>query len=132
MRAWSFARRAVSCAWGAPGAGSPPRHEVRIRLHASGVCHSDSMVVRHSAGTHVSAVPGQSIATIEALGADIDGWQLGRVSGRLEQRRLATAAAVARELLRVRERQGAPASRVTAAMHSHAGARLALARRRGH
>ena len=57
----------------------PARHEVRIRVHACGVCHSDSLVVTgHMPGLTYPRVPGHEvIGTIEALGADIDGWQLG-------------------------------------------------------
>jgi alcohol dehydrogenase len=57
----------------------PARHEVRIRVHACGVCHSDSMVVTgHMPGLTYPRVPGHEvIGTIEALGADIEGWQVG-------------------------------------------------------
>ena len=57
----------------------PARHEVRIRVHACGVCHSDSMVVQgHMPGLVYPRVPGHEvIGTIEAIGADIDGWQVG-------------------------------------------------------
>ena len=57
----------------------PRRHEIRIRVHACGVCHSDSMVVQgHMPGLVYPRIPGHEvIGAIDAIGADIDGWQVG-------------------------------------------------------
>jgi alcohol dehydrogenase len=57
----------------------PARHEVRIRVHACGVCHSDSMVAQgHMPGLVYPRIPGhEAIGAIDAIGADVDGWQVG-------------------------------------------------------
>jgi alcohol dehydrogenase len=57
----------------------PARHEVRIRVHACGVCHSDSMVAQgHMPGLVYPRIPGHEvIGAIDAIGADVDGWQVG-------------------------------------------------------
>ena len=71
-----------------PGAGlrmeerelpEPGRHEVRMRVHACGVCHSDSLTVEgHMPGLVYPRVPGHEvIGVIEALGPDVDGWEIG-------------------------------------------------------
>ena len=61
----------------------PGRHEVRIRVHACGVCHSDSVTVQglfH--GIEYPRVPGHEVVgTIEAVGADVDGWSAGERVG---------------------------------------------------
>jgi D-arabinose 1-dehydrogenase-like Zn-dependent alcohol dehydrogenase len=57
-----------------PGPG-----EVRIRVEACGVCHSDAMT-RHAQfpGIELPRVPGHEvIGRIDALGADVDGWRIG-------------------------------------------------------
>jgi D-arabinose 1-dehydrogenase-like Zn-dependent alcohol dehydrogenase len=74
----------------APGAGAalrleerdipqPARHEVRVRVQACGVCHSDSLTVRGGMpGLQHPRIPGHEvIGIVEALGADVDGWQVG-------------------------------------------------------
>jgi alcohol dehydrogenase len=57
----------------------PGRHEVRIRVHACGVCHSDSVVVEGlMPGITYPRIPGHEvIGVIDALGADVDGWNVG-------------------------------------------------------
>jgi D-arabinose 1-dehydrogenase-like Zn-dependent alcohol dehydrogenase len=57
----------------------PGRHEVRIRVQACGVCHSDAATIEgHMPGLTYPRVPGHEvIGTIEALGADVDGWTVG-------------------------------------------------------
>ncbi len=57
----------------------PPRHEVRIRVHACGVCHSDALTVQgHMPGLKYPRIPGHEvIGTIDAVGADVDGWLAG-------------------------------------------------------
>ena len=60
----------------------PGRHEVRIKIHACGVCHSDSVTVLGLTGIAYPRTPGHEvIGVIEALGADIDGWQVGERVG---------------------------------------------------
>jgi alcohol dehydrogenase len=71
-----------------PGAGlrpeerdlpDPGRHEVRIRVHACGVCHSDSLTVEgHMPGLSYPRIPGHEvIGVIDALGSDVEGWDVG-------------------------------------------------------
>ena len=57
----------------------PPRHEALIRVQACGVCHSDALTVQgHMPGLKFPRVPGHEvIGTIEALGADVEGWEVG-------------------------------------------------------
>jgi len=57
---------------------SPGRHEVRIKVQACGVCHSDAMTVGGRPGFEYPRIPGHEvIGTIEALGGDVDGWRVG-------------------------------------------------------
>jgi alcohol dehydrogenase len=71
-----------------PGAGlrmderdlpTPGRHEVRVRIHACGVCHSDSLTVEgHAPGISYPRIPGHEVVgVIDAVGADVDGWDVG-------------------------------------------------------
>ena len=57
-----------------PGAG-----EVRVRIEACGVCHSDFLTVEgHWPGISYPRVPGHEIAgSIDALGRDVPGWAVG-------------------------------------------------------
>ncbi|MDB5483907.1 MAG: alcohol dehydrogenase [Caulobacteraceae bacterium] len=57
----------------------PGRHEARIRVHACGVCHSDSLVVEgHMPGLGYPRIPGHEvIGVIEALAEDVEGWDVG-------------------------------------------------------
>jgi len=57
----------------------PGRHEVRIRVHACGVCHSDSLVVEgHMPGLSYPRIPGHEvIGVIDALGPNVEGWDVG-------------------------------------------------------
>ncbi len=57
----------------------PGRHEVRIRVQACGVCHSDAATIEgHMPGITYPRVPGHEvIGVIEALGPDVDGWTVG-------------------------------------------------------
>jgi len=57
----------------------PGREEVRIRIAACGVCHSDSLTVEGlMPGIQYPRVPGHEvIGTVEALGPDVDGWSVG-------------------------------------------------------
>ena len=58
---------------------NPGRHEVRIRVHACGVCHSDSITVQGlMPGISYPCIPGHEvIGVIDALGSDVDGWRVG-------------------------------------------------------
>jgi D-arabinose 1-dehydrogenase-like Zn-dependent alcohol dehydrogenase len=57
----------------------PAAQEVRIAVHACGVCHSDSITVEgHMPGIVYPRVPGHEvIGTIEAIGPDVEGWDIG-------------------------------------------------------
>jgi len=58
---------------------APGRHEVLIKVHACGVCHSDSVTVGgYFPGMEYPRVPGHEvIGTIAAIGPDVDGWAIG-------------------------------------------------------
>ena len=57
----------------------PGPHEVRIRVHACGVCHSDSFTVQGAMpGITYPRIPGHEvIGVIDAIGPDVQGWQHG-------------------------------------------------------
>jgi alcohol dehydrogenase len=57
----------------------PGDQEVRIRVQACGVCHSDSLIVDgHMPGLTYPRIPGHEvIGVIEALGAGVRGWEVG-------------------------------------------------------
>ncbi|MFL5288651.1 MAG: alcohol dehydrogenase [Rhodopila sp.] len=57
----------------------PSRHEVRIRVLACGVCHSDTLTVEGGMpGQAYPRIPGHEvIGVIDAVGADVAGWQAG-------------------------------------------------------
>jgi alcohol dehydrogenase len=57
----------------------PGRHEVRIRVQACGVCHSDTLTVEGLVpGITYPRIPGHEvIGVIDALGSDVDGWEIG-------------------------------------------------------
>jgi D-arabinose 1-dehydrogenase-like Zn-dependent alcohol dehydrogenase len=61
----------------------PGRHEVRIRVHACGVCHSDSITVEGAMpGIVYPRIPGHEvIGVIDALGPDVEGWEMGQRVG---------------------------------------------------
>jgi D-arabinose 1-dehydrogenase-like Zn-dependent alcohol dehydrogenase len=58
---------------------APGRHEVLIKVHACGVCHSDSVTVEGLfPGIQYPRVPGHEvIGRIEAVGPDVEGWNAG-------------------------------------------------------
>src|SRR5258706_10361501 len=62
-----------------PGAG-----EVRIRVQACGVCHSDIFVKEGLwPGIQYPRVPGHEVAGIvDELGAEVTGWERGQRGGR--------------------------------------------------
>jgi alcohol dehydrogenase len=57
----------------------PGRHEVRIRVRACGVCHSDVVTVEGlMPGLTYPRIPGHEvIGEIDALGPDVAGWAVG-------------------------------------------------------
>ncbi len=57
----------------------PGRAQVRIKVQASGICHSDSLTKEGTwPGIQYPRVPGHEVAgLIDALGADVAGWSLG-------------------------------------------------------
>jgi D-arabinose 1-dehydrogenase-like Zn-dependent alcohol dehydrogenase len=61
-----------------PGPGS-----VRIKVHACGVCHSDSLTKEGSyPGIKYPRVPGHEVAgVIDAIGAGVVGWEIGQRVG---------------------------------------------------
>ena len=77
-------------AWTVPSAGAklerverelprPGPTELLIRVHACGVCHTDSLTVEgHMPGIQYPRVPGHEvIGTVEATGAEVKGWRIG-------------------------------------------------------
>ena len=61
-----------------PGAGS-----VRIRVHACGICHSDSLIKEGAfPGIEYPRVPGHEVAgVIDAVGSGVAGWEAGQKVG---------------------------------------------------
>jgi D-arabinose 1-dehydrogenase-like Zn-dependent alcohol dehydrogenase len=61
----------------------PKRGEVRVRVEACGVCHSDSFTVEGQyPGLSFPRIPGHEIAgVIDAIGADVVGWRNGQRVG---------------------------------------------------
>ena len=58
----------------------PAQGEVRIRVEACGVCHSDSLTVEGQwPGLSFPRIPGDEIAgIIDAVGASVVGWSVGQ------------------------------------------------------
>jgi D-arabinose 1-dehydrogenase-like Zn-dependent alcohol dehydrogenase len=61
------------------GIPTPGRHEVRVRIEACGVCHSDSLTVEgHMPGLVFPRIPGHEvIGLIDEIGPELDGWEVG-------------------------------------------------------
>src|SRR6202162_4274186 len=61
----------------------PARNQVRIKVEACGVCHSDSLVKEgYWPGIQYPRVPGHEVAgVIDALGAGVTTWQPGQRVG---------------------------------------------------
>jgi D-arabinose 1-dehydrogenase-like Zn-dependent alcohol dehydrogenase len=57
----------------------PGRGEIRVKVQACGICHSDSFVKEGTfPGITYPRVPGHEIAgVIDALGPDVIGWRVG-------------------------------------------------------
>jgi len=60
----------------------PGRGEVRVRVEACGVCHSDAITVEGWMPVEYPRVPGHEIAgVIEAVGEDVTPWEVGQRVG---------------------------------------------------
>ena len=61
----------------------PARGEVRVRIEACGVCHSDSLTVEgQMPGLVFPRIPGHEVAgVIDALGDGVEGWRAGQRVG---------------------------------------------------
>jgi len=61
----------------------PARNQIRIKVEACGICHSDSLVKQgHWPGLQYPRVPGHEIAgRIDAVGADVTTWKPGQRVG---------------------------------------------------
>ncbi len=61
----------------------PARNQVRIKVEACGICHSDAIVKEgHWPGLQYPRVPGHEIAgRIDAVGADVTNWKPGQRVG---------------------------------------------------
>ncbi len=61
----------------------PARNQVRIKVEACGICHSDAIVKEgHWPGLQYPRVPGHEIAgRIDAVGADVTNWKAGQRVG---------------------------------------------------
>jgi aryl-alcohol dehydrogenase len=56
----------------------PGTHEVRVRIEACGICHTDLAAKDHGFGTPLPAVLGhEGVGRIEAIGAGVSGFELG-------------------------------------------------------
>lgn len=57
----------------------PGRDQVRVKVHACGICHSDSLTIEgHWPGIHYPRVPGHEVAgVVDAVGAGVLGWKAG-------------------------------------------------------
>ncbi len=61
----------------------PARNQVRIKVEACGICHSDALVKEgHWPGINYPRIPGHEIAgRIDAVGADVANWKPGQRVG---------------------------------------------------
>lgn len=61
----------------------PGRGQVRLKVEAAGVCHSDTMAIEGQwPGITFPRVPGHEIAgRIDALGEGVEGWKVGQRAG---------------------------------------------------
>lgn len=62
---------------------TPGRGQVRIRVEACGICHSDSLTKDGSIpGIQFPRVPGHEVAgVVDAIGSDVEGWKAGEKTG---------------------------------------------------
>jgi alcohol dehydrogenase len=60
----------------------PGRREMRIRVQACGVCHSDSVTVEGLPTIRYPRVPGHEvIGVVDAIGEGVEGWSVGARAG---------------------------------------------------
>ncbi len=61
----------------------PGHGEVRVKVQACGICHSDSMAKEgHFPGMQYPRVPGHEVAgVLDALGEHVEGWEVGERVG---------------------------------------------------
>jgi D-arabinose 1-dehydrogenase-like Zn-dependent alcohol dehydrogenase len=60
----------------------PGPHQVRIKVEACGVCHSDVLVKEGMPGLQYPRIPGHEVAgRINAVGADVANWKVGQRVG---------------------------------------------------
>jgi D-arabinose 1-dehydrogenase-like Zn-dependent alcohol dehydrogenase len=83
MQAVQVARAGGPLEWVERDIPEPAPGEVRVRIDACGVCHSDSLTVEGQwPGLVYPRIPGHEIAgVIDAVGAGVVGWQLGQRVG---------------------------------------------------
>ncbi|MDQ0616708.1 Zn-dependent alcohol dehydrogenase [Arthrobacter globiformis] len=56
----------------------PAPHEVRVKVEASGLCHTDLHFVNHDLGTHWPAVLGHEVAgTVQSVGSEVTEFEAG-------------------------------------------------------
>jgi D-arabinose 1-dehydrogenase-like Zn-dependent alcohol dehydrogenase len=56
----------------------PGRGEVRVKVQACGICHSDSLTVHGAMGNTFPRVPGHEIAgVVDAVGEGVEPWEVG-------------------------------------------------------
>ena len=79
MRAMSVRERGAKLRLEERAVPSPAREEVRIRVQACGVCHSDTAAVEGiMPGLTYPRIPGHEvIGIVEAVGEAVSGWQAG-------------------------------------------------------
>ncbi len=83
MRAMSVAAPGAKLRLEERGLPEPGPDEVRIRVQACGVCHSDSLTVHgRMPGLTYPRIPGHEvIGVLEALGSRVEGWTTGTRAG---------------------------------------------------
>lgn len=60
----------------------PGQDQVRVKVQACGICHSDSIAVSGAMFPRFPAVPGHEvIGLVDALGAGVDNWKVGQRVG---------------------------------------------------
>ena len=60
----------------------PPPGEVRVKVEACGVCHSDSFAVHPHPASEPGVVPGHEVSgRIDAVGEGVTGWDVGERAG---------------------------------------------------
>jgi D-arabinose 1-dehydrogenase-like Zn-dependent alcohol dehydrogenase len=84
MRAMAIGQRGGRFQLQSPALPPPSGREVRLRVQACGVCHSDALVVQGGAmpGLDYPRIPGHEvIGTIDAVGDQVQGWSVGERAG---------------------------------------------------